>query len=215
MLTEVISFSLVSISAVFVVVDPVGAVPFFLALTRDVSESGRREIAKRAATTCFLVLAVFALAGAVVFRLLGISLGAFKIAGGVLLLVMAIDMIRTRPSPVRVTAGEIEDGAAREDVAVVPLAMPLLAGPGSIVTVVVLMARARAGHTWQVLPVLAAILLTAVASYFILALGAKVERLLGRTGMNVVERLAGLLLAAIAIQFMIDGLLDAFPALRV
>ncbi len=215
MLSEIASFTLVSTSAVFVVVDPVAAVPFFLALTRDVSESRRREIAKRAAAACFLVLAAFALAGAVLFRLLGISLGAFKVAGGVLLLIMAIDMIRIRPSPVRVTASEIEAGAAKEDVAVVPLAMPLLAGPGSIVTVVVLMARARAGGPWQAFPVLAAILLTAVASYFILALGAKVERLLGRTGMNVVERLAGLLLTAIAIQFMIDGLFDAFPALHV
>jgi multiple antibiotic resistance protein len=215
MLREIISLTLVSITAVFVVVDPVGAVPFFLALTRDLEPSRRREVARRAAFAAFLFLAIFAVAGAVIFRWLGVSLGAFKMAGGVLLLIMAVDMIRTQPSPVRVTAGEIEAGAAREDVAVVPLAMPLLAGPGSIVTVVVLASRARATHSWRVLPVLLAILLVSVACYYILALGAKTEKLLGRTGMNVAERLAGLLLAALAIQFLIDGLMEAFPGLGV
>lgn len=213
MLREIISLTFVSIAAVFVVVDPIGAVPFFLALTRDLDEEKRREVAKRAASASFLFLALFAVAGAVVFQWLGVSLGAFKMAGGVLLLIMAVDMIRTQPSPVRVTAGEIEAGAARDDVAVVPLAMPLLAGPGSIVTVVVLASRARATHTWHILLVLLAILLVSIACYFILALGTKTEKLLGRTGMNIAERLAGLLLAALAIQFLIDGLLDVFPVL--
>jgi multiple antibiotic resistance protein len=214
MLAEVASFSLVSLSAVFVVVDPFAAVPFFLAMTAEDGPAERRETARRAAAAAFLVLTGFALAGAFLFQALGITLAAFRVAGGVLLLIMAVDMLRTRTSPARITQGEVEAGAAKEDVAVVPLAMPLLAGPGSIATVVVLMGRARAGHLWRVVPVLAAILLTCAATYFILAGASRVDRVLGRTGMNILERVAGLLLAAIAIQFMIDGLLDAFPALR-
>ncbi len=214
MLREVLASSLVAFSAVFVVVDPFAAVPFFLAMTRGDDEARRKAIARRASVACFLALTVFALAGAVVFRALGIGLPAFKVAGGLLLLVMAVDMLRTQPPAARITAGEVEAGVAKEDVAIVPLAMPLLAGPGSIVTVVVLMGRARAaGRGWEVFPVLGAVALTAALAYVILAGATRVERVLGRTGMNIVERLAGLLLAAIAVQFVIDGAAEAFPAL--
>ena len=215
MLGEVVSFSLVSLSAVFVVVDPPAAIPFFLAMTAEDGPAKRREIARRAAAAAFLVLTGFALAGALVFQLLGITLAAFKMAGGVLLLVMAVDMLRTRPSPARITEREVEAGAAKEDVAIVPLAMPLLAGPGSIATVVVLMARAREGQLWRVFPVLGAILLTCVATYLLLASASRVDRVLGRTGMSLLERVAGLLLAAIAAQFLLDGIGEAFPGLTV
>jgi multiple antibiotic resistance protein len=213
MLREVVTFSLVSLSAVLVVVDPFAAVPFFLAMTAEAGPEERRETARRAAVTTFLVLTGFALAGALLFRALGITLGAFKVAGGILLLVMAIDMLLTRPSAARITEPEVAAGAAKEDVAVVPLAMPLLAGPGSIATVVVLMGRARSGEAWRAIPVLAAIAVTAAVSYLVLAGASRVDQVLGRTGMNILSRVAGLLLAAIAIQFMIDGLTEAFPAL--
>jgi multiple antibiotic resistance protein len=208
---EIVTFSLVSLSAVFFVVDPFAAVPLFLAMTRDDPPPKRREMARRASVVAFFVLTAFALAGALIFKALGISMGAFKIAGGILLLIMSVDMLRSRPSPARITAKEIEAGVEKDDIAVVPLAMPMLAGPGSIATVVVLMGRARMGQWWQVIPVLGAILVTAVASYLILAWASRVDRVLGRTGMNVLDRVAGLLLAAIAIQFMIDGLADSVP----
>jgi multiple antibiotic resistance protein len=212
---ELVSFSLVALSAVFVVVDPFAAVPMFLSMTREDSAERRRRMAQRAAFAVFLVLSVFALAGAVIFRMLGIGLPAFRIAGGLLLLLMGIDMLRTRPSPTRITPGEVEQGARKEDVAIVPLAIPLLAGPGSIATVVVLMGRARGSRWWYVFPVIAAIAITAVATYFVLAGASSIDRVLGRTGMNILERVAGLLLAAIAIQFMLDGLADALlPLLR-
>jgi multiple antibiotic resistance protein len=213
MLREVVTFSLVSLSAVFVVVDPFAAVPFFLAMTAEAGQEERRETARRAAVATFLLLTGFALAGALLFRALGITLGAFKVAGGVLLLVMAIDMLLTRPSAARITEPEVAAGAAKEDAAVVPLAMPLLAGPGSIATVVVLMGRARGGEAWRAIPVLAAIAATAAITYLVLAGASRVDRVLGRTGMSILSRVAGLLLAAIAIQFMIDGLTEAFPAL--
>ncbi|HET8541393.1 MAG TPA: MarC family protein [Anaeromyxobacter sp.] len=210
MVGEILSLSLVSLSAIFFVVDPFSAVPFFLAMTRD-DPARRRQTALRASLAAGLVLATFALGGAWVFKLLGISLGAFKIAGGVVLLLLALDMIRTQPSRTRITDQEVEAGAGKEDIAIVPLAMPLLAGPGSIATAIVLMSRARAGPWWHAVPVLGAIVVTAAASYLVLAGAARTERVLGRTGLAILERAAGLLLVAVAVQFMLDGLGESLP----
>ncbi len=209
MAAEILTLSLVSLSAIFFVVDPLSAVPFFLAMTRDDGPEKRRETALRAALTAGIVLATFALAGSWIFRALGISIGAFKIAGGVVLLLLALDMIRIQPSRTRITEKEVEAGAEKEDIAVVPLAMPLLAGPGSIATAIVLMARAREGPWWHTLPVLGAIAVTAAASYLLLAGAVRTERVLGRTGLSIIERAAGLLLVGVAVQFMIDGLREA------
>ncbi|HEU4383320.1 MAG TPA: MarC family protein [Anaeromyxobacteraceae bacterium] len=214
MLGEIVSFSLVSLSAVLVVVDPLAAVPFFLAMTAEERPEGRREIARRASAAAFLILVVFALVGALLFRALGITMAAFRLAGGVLLLILAVDMLRTRTSAARITEPEVEEGASKEDVAIVPLATPLLAGPGSIATVVVLMARARQEELWRALPVLGAIAATCAVTYLVLGSASRVERVLGRTGMALLQRVAGLLLAAIAAQFLVDGLGEAFPRLR-
>jgi multiple antibiotic resistance protein len=213
MLREILTHSLVALSAIFVVVDPLAAIPFFLAMTSDQSAEQRRETARRAAIGAWLILTAFGLLGALLFRLLGISIPAFKLAGGVLLLLIAIDMIRTAPSAARITPPEVEAGVEKEDVAIVPLAMPLLAGPGSIATVIVLMGRVQPKQWWNGLPVLAAIALVALATYLTLSAANRVERVLSRTGMNILERVAGMLLAAIALQFMIDGAGEAFPGL--
>jgi multiple antibiotic resistance protein len=213
MIGDILGLSLVSLSAIFFVVDPLAAVPFFLAMTRNHSPQRRRETALRASLTAGLVLATFAVAGEWIFRLLGIRLASFKIAGGVVLLLLALDMIRTQPSRTRITDKEVEAGADKEDIAIVPLAMPLLSGPGSIATAIVLMARARAGPWWHALPVLGAIAVTAAASYLILAGAARTERVLGRTGLAILERAAGLLLVAVAVQFMLDGLAEGLPPL--
>jgi multiple antibiotic resistance protein len=213
MLREVLTHSLVALSAIFVVVDPLAAIPFFLAMTSDQSPEQRRETARRAAIGAWLILTAFGLLGALLFRLLGISIPAFKLAGGVLLLLIAIDMIRTAPSAARITPPEVEAGVEKDDVAIVPLAMPLLAGPGSIATVIVLMGRVQPKQWWNGLPVLVAIALVAFATYLTLSAANRVERVLSRTGMNILERVAGMLLAAIALQFMIDGAGEAFPGL--
>jgi multiple antibiotic resistance protein len=118
-------------------------------------------------------------------------------------------MIRTQPSRTRITAREVEEGTEKEDIAIVPLAMPLLAGPGSIATAVVLAARAREGPWWHLLPVLGAIAATAAASYLFLAGADRTERVLGRTGLAIIERAAGLLLVAVAVQFIVDGAREA------
>ena len=209
---DLLSLFLVSLSAIFFVVDPLAAVPFFLAMTRDARPEERRETALRAGLTAGVVLATFAVAGIWIFRVLGIGIGAFKIAGGIVLLLLALDMIRTQPSRTRITEKEVEAGVG-EDVAIVPLAVPLLAGPGSIATAIVLMARAREGPWWHALPVLAAIAVTAAASSLILAGAVRTERVLGRSGLSIIERAAGLLLVGVAVQFMLDGLREALPRL--
>jgi len=213
MLREVLTHSLVALSAIFVVVDPLAAVPFFLAMTSDQSPEQRRDTARRAAIGAWLILTAFGLVGALLFRLLGISIPAFKLAGGVLLLLIAIDMLRTAPSAARITPPEVEAGVEKDDVAIVPLAMPLLAGPGSIATVIVLMGRVQPKQWWNGLPVLVAVAVVAAVTYLTLASANRVERALSRTGMNILERVAGMLLAAIALQFMIDGAGEAFPGL--
>ena len=213
MTREILTLCIVSLSAMFFVVDPVSAVPFFLAMTKDDDAAKRRETALRASVTVATVLAVAALAGDLVFRMLGISLGAFKVAGGVVLLLLSLDMIRTQPSRTRITEPEVEAGADKEDIAIVPLAMPLLAGPGSIATAIVLMARTHGGPWWHKLPVLGAIVVTAAASYLVLAGAARTERVLGRNGLAILERAAGLLLVAVSVQFLLDGLGETLPAL--
>jgi multiple antibiotic resistance protein len=213
MLREVLTHSLVALSAIFVVVDPVAAVPFFLAMTSGQGAEERRRTARRAAIGAWLILTAFALLGALIFRLLGITIPAFKIAGGLLLLLIAVDMIRTNPSPTRITGPEVEAGAEKDDVAIVPLAMPLLAGPGSIATVIVLMGQVSPHRLWDGVAVLAAVALVSASAWWVLAAATSVQRVLSRTGMNILERVAGMLLAAIAVQFMIDGVGEAFPRL--
>jgi multiple antibiotic resistance protein len=210
---EVLATFLVSFSAIFFVVDPLSAVPMFLVMTRGDPVAKRRETALRASVTAALVLSSFALGGAWIFKLLGIGLPAFKVAGGVVLLLLALDMIRTQPSRTRITDGEVEEGTGMDDIAIVPLAMPLLAGPGSIATAIVLMARARGGPWWHGAAVLLAIALTCAAAGVILAGAARTERMVGKTTLAIVERVAGLLLVAIAIQFMMDGLGEGLPGL--
>ena len=207
MLVEAASFFLVSISAFFFVVDPIGLVPIFLALTRRDSPQKREKAARKATLIFFVVVSFFALGGGVVFDLLGV----FKVAGGLLLLLTALDMLRSKQSDTRTSDQEIDAAARKEDIAIVPLAMPLLAGPGSIATAVVLTSRA---NSWfQISLVVVAVAAVALLTYVFLRGARVVERVLGKNGLPILERVMGLLLAAIALQFVIDGLGEALPGL--
>jgi multiple antibiotic resistance protein len=212
MTADDVTFALVSLSAVFFVVDPMLVVPIFLTITAGDSVDKRRRTAARASLSAFVTLTVFALAGGLVFRMFGISLGAFKVAGGLLLFLTSIDMMRAQQARTRSTEEEQAEGAAKEDVAIIPMAIPLLAGPGAIATVMVLMSRAA----WQPVrtaAVFTAILVTCVVSWLLLRSSVLAERFLTRTTINVAERVMGLLLAAIAVEFVVGGIRDLFPAL--
>lgn len=197
---------LVSLSAVFFVVDPIGVVPIFLAITAGDSETKMRRTALRACIVACGLLLFFAVFGGVIFQVFGVSLAAFRVAGGILLLITALDMLRARPSETRTSRTEEQESAAKEDVALVPLAMPLLAGPGAIASTMVLMSKGES--LMMAVPVLAAIVLTFVASYFILRASHLVQRVLKQSGVAILERVMGLILAAIAVQFMADGAKD-------
>jgi len=212
-MSEVLQFAGVTLTAVLFVVDPFAAVPIFLAITHDDGLARRRATAARAALATYVMLTAFALAGGIIFRMLGISLGAFEIAGGFMLLLMAVDMMRAQPSRTRSTEEEQAEGRAKEDVAIVPLAIPMLAGPGAIATCMVLMKRAE----WKVVPtvtVLGAIAITALITYVVLRAAATAQRFISQTALHVLERVMGLLLAAIAVEFMINGLREVWPGLK-
>lgn len=133
-----VKFALVAFSAIFFVIDPLANVPIFLTITSADSAEQRRRTAARGAFAAWVTLSTFAVAGGLIFKAFGISLAAFKIAGGIMLLLMAIDMMRAQPSPTRTTVEEQDESRARDDVAIFPLAIPMLAGPGAIATVMVL-----------------------------------------------------------------------------
>ncbi|HEX4600539.1 MAG TPA: MarC family protein [Gemmatimonadales bacterium] len=194
---------LIFTSVVFIV-DPLTAVPTFLAMTaRDIPEV-RRRMARRGAWTCAVTLTAFALGGSLIFRLFGITLAAFKIAGGVLIGLTALDMVQARRSQQKETPVETAEGIEKEDVGIMPLGVPMLAGPGAISTVMVLAGTSKTVVT--TLGLYAAIALTAVLCYATLAAAPRVERRLGQTGMRILTRLMGLVLSAIAVQFVIDGI---------
>ncbi|HZI16560.1 MAG TPA: MarC family protein [Myxococcus sp.] len=203
-MTGYVSLFLVSVSAIFFVVDPIGVVPLFLSMTAGDSQEKMRRTALRACLVACGLMLFFAVFGTVIFKVFGVSLGAFRVAGGILLLMTSLDMLRARPSETRTTPSEEQEGVVKEDVAIVPLAIPLLCGPGAIATAMVLMARGGESLSSAV-PVIAAIVLTFVASYFILRASGLVQRVLRQSGVAILERVMGLILAAIAVQFVADG----------
>lgn len=205
-LKAVLEFSLVSLSSIFFIVDPFAAIPTFLVMTAEQDGTKRSRAARYAGWTCFLVLGSFAVAGSVIFKVFGITLPAFKIAGGLLLFLVALDMLQARRSETQESSEERAAASEKEEVGVTPLGIPMLAGPGAISTVMVLMGQSRSW--WQAIPIFAAITITALASYYILAAADRVRGLLGEIGIRVLMRLMGLVLVAIAVQFVLNGLGD-------
>jgi multiple antibiotic resistance protein len=208
---DLLHFSLLSLSAVFFVVDPIAVVPIFLGMTGGDTDEKKTRMAKRAAITAFFILTLFAIAGTALMKALGVTLAAFKVAGGLLLMITSTEMLRASGARTRMTPEEEQEGAEKEDVAIFPLAIPLLAGPGAIATVLALMARAP--RFLYTIPVIASIAITCAASYAMLRAAGKIARVFGVTGLNVMNRVIGLIIGAIAVQFVFDGLRDAFPRL--
>jgi multiple antibiotic resistance protein len=195
-----------AISAVFFIVDPFAATPAFLAMTAGYEHVRRKQMARRAAVTCLVILSVFATAGKYLFRIFGITLPAFKFAGGLLLLLVALDMLQARRSRTRETPEEQSGAAEIDDVGIIPMGIPMLAGPGSISTVMVLVGQAP---RWRdAIPVLVGIILTSFVCYVVLASADRVEAVLGEIGIRIVTRLMGLMLTAIAFQFFVSALVD-------
>lgn len=193
-----------ALPAVFFIVDPIGVVPVFVAMTGRDSPEKCRAMARRACLTAGGVLIFFTLCGGLVFRIFGVTLPAFRVAGGLLLLLTSLDMLRAQHPATKTTEAETQAGSEADDIAVVPLALPLMAGPGAIATVMVLMAESGGGLE-AALAVVAAIALTLGATYVVLRSAHPIKRVLKTTGIAILERIFGLILAAIAVQFMFEG----------
>lgn len=200
-----VAFLITAFTTLFVIVDPIGLAPIFMALTQGMTPAHRRRVAIRAALTGFLILLTFALFGEAILGFIGISMPAFRIAGGVLLFLTALDMLFERRQTRRQgQADEAEAEAPESDPSIFPLAVPLLAGPGSIATVILLTGEAEgwAGFA-AVMGVLIVVMLIVMIMF---QLAGVLGRALGRTGIVVVTRIFGMLLAALAIQFILDGI---------
>jgi len=200
------AFLVTAFAALFVVIDPIGLTPIFVALTQGMSAARRRALALRACVISFAILLVFALFGEAVLGFIGISMPAFRVAGGILLFLTALDMLFERRQKRRRDQADEDDDEEEddEDPSVFPLAIPLIAGPGAIATIILLVGQS-AGPVGFVATM--GVLLAVLAMVLVLFLGAGLlERLLGRVGINVVTRLLGMLLAALSVQFVLDGL---------
>jgi multiple antibiotic resistance protein len=201
-----VRFSVLAVSSIFFLVDPLATMPTFLAITSRDTPQRRRATARKASITCCVVLCAFAVAGKFIFRMFGITLPAFEIAGGLLLLLIGIDMLQARRTATAETSPETEEGEQKEDAGIVPLGIPMLAGPGAISSVMVLVAQAA--NAWQLEAIFGSIFITCLASYFILNGASRVRRVLGETGIRILVRIMGLLLVALAMQFFVNGLTD-------
>ena len=201
-----VRFSVLALSSIFFLVDPFAAIGSFIAITAGVDGARRRRMAAKASLTCFIVLTSFALAGQLIFRMFGITLPAFEIAGGFILLLIGIDMLEAKRSPTQESTGETEDASRKEDASIVPLGIPMLAGPGAISSVMVLVGQAP--DRWHMLAILCSIAITAAASFGVLSGADRVRRVLGETGIRILVRIMGLLLVALAMQFFVNGLTD-------
>ena len=199
-------YTFLALSSLFVIIDPLAAVPAFLAMTPTNTPRERMEMAWLASLVAAGVLLAFALAGKWIFKLLGITLPAFQIAGSIVLMLVALDMLRAQRSRVKETAEETDAGVVKEDIAITPLGVPMLAGPGAISTAVVLESQAR-GALQEIVLILAIVIVCA-ATYWVLRLSAHGSRWLSPIALRLTTRIMGLLLAAVAVQFMVNALVE-------
>jgi multiple antibiotic resistance protein len=204
---ELLKYMVLSGASLFVIIDPIATVPAFLAMTPKDGPEARIRMARLACIIAAAILILFVISGQALFRFLGITLAAFKIAGSIVLLLVSLDMLRARRSAVKETMEETYAGAEKDDIAITPLAVPMLAGPGAISTTILLHTQSPdPAHT---MALLACIVVVCAVSYFIFRVAAKgATRFISPIAMKIVERLMGLLLAAVAIQFAIDGLTE-------
>lgn len=204
-LPSLAEYTVLTFGSLFAIVDPFAALPAFLAMTPNDTSAQRRKMAKTACLVCFAVMALFAALGQGIFKLFGITLPAFQIAGGLIMLLSALDMLRAKRSALQETEEEKQEGIAKHDIAITPLAIPMLAGPGSITTSIVMFGHA--GSVAHKVLFFACIAAVALVSYAILAAAASgAKKLVSPTIMNVMTRLMGLLLAAIGVQFILTAL---------
>lgn len=199
--------------ALLAIVNPIGVIPFFISFTSGFSEGQRQRTIRVSAFSAFVVIAVSALAGLRIIEFFGISVASFQVGGGTLLLISSLQMLHAQPA--ETSQEEVSEGAERADagasIAVVPLTIPLLTGPATISTMIIYAERSR--YWWQLGTLVLYGVVIGVAVYLAFVASGRIARALGRTGINVMTRLMGLILAAMAVEIMADGLTQLFPVL--
>lgn len=204
-----IAFWVKAFLTLFVVIDPIGLAPIFITLVHSRSEQEQTEIARRAILVSAAVLLVFTLVGSALLRYLGISIEAFQVAAGILLFKIAVDMVFVHRE--RETAEEEQEAQQRDDVSVFPLAIPLIAGPGTLASILILVNEAE-GYSLGLISILTIAAIVLLIAYVLLALSRYLAKFLGRTGINVVTRILGVLLTALAVQYISDGAMTMLKA---
>ena len=197
------AFALLCLTSLLAIINPLSATPMYLALTEGYTPEHRRRTIRNAVLTAFLVLVVFALLGARIFQVFGITLDAFRIAGGLIFFGIGLDMLQAKRSRVKTTEEEERDALTKSEVGVTPLGIPMITGPGAITTVMVLMTQAQSAAAVGIL--FGAIVAVMAVVYLVLGAAPRLVGFFGQTGLNVMTRLMGLLVTVIAVQFVVDG----------
>jgi len=208
---EAITFFVYAFASIFVIVNPVAGLITFISLTSEMTADERNATVKRSVTVACLLAIVFAVSGELILRFFGITVDCLRVAGGILLFTVALDMMHARVSRESVTMEEIRDATRREDVSIFPIAIPLLTGPGAITTVILVMG---AGTALELkMTVILAILLTFALSYLIFRFANRINKIMGITGSLVITRVMGLLLGAIAVNFVSIGAWNLYQSM--
>ena len=210
-ISELLLYFVYVFTTIFVIVNPIEATLVFVTLTTTLNSEERAPIYRRATLVAFAIAILFSLAGDVVLRLFGITVDSLRVAGGILLFLMAMDMLRGVRQQNNVTEAELLDANLRDDISIFPMAIPLLTGPGAITAVVVLMGEADS-FTEKGL-VLLAVCLTFLATFFILKFSEYIDLVLGITGIMVLIRIMGLILGALAVNFVATGTWNIYRAM--
>lgn len=200
---DLAAFALLCLTSLLAIVNPLSATPMYLALTDGYTDEHRRRTIRSAVLTAFTVLTVFALLGGTIFQVFGITIHAFRIAGGIIFFGIGMDMLQAKRSRGKTTEEEELEGMVKEEVGVTPLGIPMITGPGAITTVMVLMTQAR--EPIYVGAVFAAIMVVLGITFIVLSAAPRVLRFFGQTGLNVMTRIMGLLVTVIAVQYIVDG----------
>ncbi|HVL10845.1 MAG TPA: MarC family protein [Burkholderiaceae bacterium] len=204
--------TLKSFISLLALINPIGAIPFFISLTLSQSEAEKQHTIKIAAMSVAIVIGVSALVGQQIIAFFGISVASLQVGGGIIMLLMAVSMINAQTSRTRATPEEEGEAEAKASIAVVPLAIPLLTGPGSISTVVVYAGKAE--HWYELLVLCGIGAVIGVIVWGVFRVAEPIARMIGRTGINIGTRLMGLILSALAVEFIVDGLKTLLPVLK-
>ncbi|MBN2746347.1 MAG: NAAT family transporter [Bacteroidales bacterium] len=201
-MNDMLTFGLYAFTGFLALINPLGVTPVFLTMTSDLTQKQRVKTAFTAVLTAFITLTIFAFAGQLLFKFFGISVAAFRVAGGIIFFMMGFDMLNARVSRLKYDSADVEK--EMNDIAVTPLGIPMIAGPGSITNAIVLMDDAHTISHKIILPV--AILVVLLATFFAMVAGSSVTRFLGETGNRIMLKLMGLIMMVIAVEFFFAGL---------